>query len=164
MTDESDYACLGCSRPLTAMTMHSGALAWVCGECSGVLLSSAALRRGAAPQKFASIWGALQAESYTAARACPCCNKSFRTFAAPSIDIPVQLDGCPSCLVLWFDVGELEKFGVSAKFASADVATALIDLEQDFGQEEAELKATTNALWLIAYDLMLRLREALSGR
>jgi len=137
---------------MQAFTLHSKASSWGCDSCGGVLLNTAALRLSSHKQ-YASLWGALQTESYGSPRSCPSCGNSLRTFAAPDADNPVQLEACRVCLLLWFDSGELEKLNITAPRYSAEMSRALADLELAFNEEEAELKETTRALWAFVYEL-----------
>ena len=76
----------------------------------------------------------------------------------------MQLDACPTCLVLWFDSGELEKTGLSLKSRDQIAARSLADLALEFQAEDAELNDTTNLLWLFAYKLRYEFMEMLYGR
>ena len=148
-----EYICPACIAPLSPMSLSTGALCWACRSCTGVLVSTSSLRREGSQRTFSSVWGALRAESFTALRKCPSCESPFRTFSSGSPETPVQLDGCSTCLVLWFDAGELERVGVDPGLATADVGAALATLEQEFTRDDQELRDTTNMLWLLAYYL-----------
>jgi len=76
-----------------------------CGTCRGLMVTVALLRRFVPQDRLRRVWSRLA--DGTPSVPCPSCTRPMRTFPYPDGARPIELDGCQTCQVLWFDGDEL---------------------------------------------------------
>ncbi len=94
--------------PLTSRPTPQG-LIFPCAHCHGASVGLAVVRKHVGDKFADAFWQQAIAQPGTPAAACPSCQRRMRevTFARTH-GAPLALDLCPTCLLLWFDGGELE--------------------------------------------------------
>ncbi len=101
-------ACPACGDRLRRE--QDGGVVHRCARCGGVSMTVALVRRrGVDPRAVARVWQSVRGGSVDPQRACPHCRRPMQQ--APAVDTHGDrfvVDGCVTCLCLWFDHGELE--------------------------------------------------------
>jgi Zn-finger nucleic acid-binding protein len=106
-----NLVCPTCTTRLQQRSVGSKA-GWCCSVCSGIALNLAVVRAHLDPKVAAAFW-TLARTAEVSARCCPSCRRNLRqiqhSFGAESVEVDV----CTGCQLVWFDHGELERFGAS---------------------------------------------------
>lgn len=79
---------------------------WACTNCGGHLVGIYPLKRLVGDSPVQKLW-MNSAEAPFGQRACPSCQKKLRVILHEDNKVPVELDLCRLCQVIWTDQGEL---------------------------------------------------------
>jgi len=81
-----------------------------CDACEGRACTVTFLRKSVDRDQVNRVWRAIYEQSHSAVRNCPSCEKAMREVTIGLQSRTVQLDGCRSCQLIWFDDTEIERF------------------------------------------------------
>ncbi len=101
---------LNCPNGCGSMTLHRKAAGarWICSTCSGQATTIAVLRKQLRRDAVDALWQqGRTAVVPSAPRGCPSCRRGMRQLELEQ-EARVELDLCPSCHLVWFDLSELE--------------------------------------------------------
>jgi Zn-finger nucleic acid-binding protein len=102
--------CHECRHEMRALRIDD-VLTYVCAECNGAVVTTALLRRMVPKDRFNALWRAVRESVARGMRLCPTCKRRMQFVdARVTDDASVELDGCASCQLIWFDPAELERF------------------------------------------------------
>jgi Zn-finger nucleic acid-binding protein len=106
--------CPRCLKPLTSVTAQA-AVSWRCLSCRGASIGLVVLKRLAPPERVATIWKSVWGAEKPDGVACPSCSSHMRKLDLDGL----ALQGCRSCLLVWFEGEELRKFAPKRQESSA---------------------------------------------
>ena len=99
--------CPDCHAKLKLDPAPVGAL-WACARCGGMAVNLAVLRKYLQKDIVKTFWRRMHT-GQPCQRSCPSCRQALRTFSVTVEDLPIHLDLCKVCQLIWFDKGE---FGI----------------------------------------------------
>lgn len=106
-------------------------MCYQCPDCRGVSIGIFPMRKLCGDQRFLSmLWQTARHGYSNPGRACPHCQRPMRTVTLPLEGVPIELDVCSKCSIVWFDPGEFER-----------VPSAKPKEDDDLPQEARELLA-----------------------
>ena len=101
--------CPNCNSALEKSS-HLNSICFRCASCGGICIGIAPMRRLCGNQQFLNIlWQTARHGYSNPGRPCPHCSQAMRTVTLPLNGIPIELDVCSRCDVIWFDPEEFER-------------------------------------------------------
>ncbi len=99
---------------MTVKNLGNGVV-WNCAQCGGTSVGASLLQNHANDDFLPKLWNQFRTEGWTGDRRCPSCPKAMKALQAELAGASMQLDACLTCMLLWFDQGELERIKLKAK-------------------------------------------------
>lgn len=97
--------CPRCERDLAGPSSHGGP-GYRCEGCGGRAVTLAGLRRRHTPSALRAVW---QATSPDREIGCPACHARMLAVKPDLGEVPLALDVCRRCQLVWFDADELDR-------------------------------------------------------
>ncbi|NGO40154.1 rhomboid family intramembrane serine protease [Limisphaera ngatamarikiensis] len=85
---------------------HRGGIYHACDQCGGCAVTVPQIRQMAGDRWATQVLRLLNQQSFRGGPRCPFCNQFMRRFHVQNPSL--ELDGCRSCRLIWFDPGEFE--------------------------------------------------------
>lgn len=98
-------ACPGCTTRLSRVLTAKGVL-YLCSQCGGRAVAISVLRKQADPSFMKTLRLAAYASRHAAGRRCPHCARPMAEVYPFPGQVPLMLDVCTQCHVVWFDPKE----------------------------------------------------------
>jgi Zn-finger nucleic acid-binding protein len=112
---------------------HLDSICFRCVDCGGICIGIAPMRRLCGNQQFLNIlWQTARHGYSNSGRPCPHCDRAMRTVTLPLEGVPIELDVCSRCDIIWFDPSEFERLPEAEPTPAPD---------DDLPQEAKELLA-----------------------
>lgn len=84
-------------------------MVYACNGCDGRAITLSVLRKRADKTFMQDLWSAAQRATENGPRSCPSCKRKMGEVELARDDEALKLDVCPTCYVVWFDAGEVER-------------------------------------------------------
>lgn len=111
--------CPNCGLSLVRMANAFGQY-HACGQCKGILVSMAILRKAAAPEFVTTVWRNSQFGGYGSGGACPHCRRAMKRGPIDTAQPDNAASVCSACQCVWFEAGQLESAPTPPPVAAPD--------------------------------------------
>lgn len=120
--------CPSCRVPLRTHVPEGGGLRTsVCPACRGRTATLENLRPFARKGAVVGLWRNAVLPGTPERVACPACSRPMRVVDGGLPGVPLELDVCPRCRLVWFDAAEMERFARDRPPEPAAPSPALAD-------------------------------------
>ncbi len=134
--------CPNCDRELEK-EFYEKVVVFRCPECGGRLATISGLRTLCADRAFVNLlWNTARNGYSENGPACGVCRKPMRRVTLPLAGVPLELDLCCSCQMVWFDPAELERIPLPKPEEQEDLPPKVRELwaMHQIQAEEARLR------------------------
>jgi Zn-finger nucleic acid-binding protein len=102
------HYCPNCKISLIENKNRYGSV-WFCATCMGEGLPVDLLQKTSDPKAIKEIWDNAKLENHRSGKSCEACQKPMLVSKTSDKLGAIELDACPTCYLLWFDMDELQK-------------------------------------------------------
>ncbi|MCX8156769.1 MAG: rhomboid family intramembrane serine protease [Verrucomicrobiae bacterium] len=137
--------CPACHEPLRVQRVPEG-MYYACGSCTGRSLTLAQVRARGGDPLVNALLRQLNRRQTVGERPCPFCEQKMTVLSPPQAGL--ELDGCRSCGIIWFDTHELESVPAAPPPSLEELHyRAAEEVAKEKIQQRRELEQEPDAEW-----------------